>query len=158
MLDPCHLYTIQPFGDTSLMIPIPFHKPDLGGIFKVYFRFSCACFHTTCIKFDKTFAIEVNDFGIATCFAHPSTDFTALKLIQMLICALSNTYNYLTCYDNSSTYSLKEQVCTDTMFMTTLATLITRHNFICVVTSSQCGILFNCITIMLHDRMHKKNT
>src|SRR6218665_5158 len=55
-------------------------------------------------------------------------------------------------YDNSSTFSLKEQVCTDTMFMTTLATLITRHNFICIVTSSQCGILFNGITII------RKNT
>src|SRR6218665_1994459 len=79
-LAPCHLYTRQPFEGT-----IPFHKPDLGGIFKFYFRFSCACYHTTCKKCDKTIAIEVNDFGISTCFA--------LKHIQMLICALSSTYN-----------------------------------------------------------------
>src|SRR6218665_2173345 len=66
--------------------------------------------------------------------------------------APSQTLTIAPFYDNSSTYSLKEQVCTDTMIMTTLATLINRHNFICIVTSSQCGILFNCITII------RKNT
>src|SRR6218665_1295559 len=119
MLDPCHLYSIQPFGDTSLMIPIPFHKPDLDGIFKVYFRFSCDCYHITCKICDKTFAIEVNDFGISTYFDHPFTHFTNLKLIQMLINFVpSQTFTIATFYYNSSTYSLKEQVCTHTMIIT----------------------------------------
>src|SRR6218665_2875921 len=90
------------------------------------------------------------------------SEFQNVLLIHPLTLPLSNSYKcsfvrsqsltIATFYDNSSTYSLKEQVCTDTMFMTTLATLITRHNFICIVTSSHCGILFNCITII------RKNT
>src|SRR6218665_3967100 len=62
--------------------------------------------------------------------------------------APSQTLTIAPFYDNSSAYLLKEQVCTDTLLMTILATLITMHNFICIVTSSQCGILFNCITII----------
>ena len=86
-IDPCHLYKLtalwrHKFNDTL------FHFKNLTW---VEFSKSISGFHvpvtTLLVKtYDKTFAIEVNDFGISTCFA--------LKHIQMLICTLSNTYNH----------------------------------------------------------------